>query len=1051
MAVNCPSKKFGLSLCLLLCSFGAVRAERLPLKTYTTADGLVHNVINKIVRDSRGFLWFCTNEGLSRFDGATFTNFGIGQGLPHAVVNDLLETREGEYWLATNGGLVRFDPRGIPVPNLTYAGEANSVKPMFAVVVPEDPDRRAKAISVLFTDHDGVLWCGTYKGLYRLNRTGAALGLLPVDIGVPHESAEQNVINDLAEDVTGSMWIATPAGLYRRRADGRTGRYTKQEGLPDEFIHDLLRDRQGRLWVGGRYGGLFRLITDGSDAPPKFDFKLDRDDGLPTGWIFQLFETAEGRHWAATARGLVEYFPEAKPGEPRFHVYNETNGLIYHDVTCLTEDIAGDLWMGTYLGAMKLARNGFLTYDALDGVLAVNAIFADQTGGVCFRARINGDGNKSVFEGAKLDVLHPEGEQVMRFGRFGGQSFQWFLPEVLKSTLDSGWVGEGITLQAQTGEWWIGTGAGAARFAPAEDFSRIGKALPSRVYTVKDGLAGPQIFRLFEAAVGDVWIATTAPSGLARWDHQTQTIQDLAHTVGMPSLKDDQATAFGQDAAGNVWVGFSAGVGRFHDGTFDFFAAGKELLPGRIQDVFRDRHDQLWLASARSGLIRVDNPASAQPSFVSYATAKGLASDDAQVITEDLRGNIYVGTGRGLDRFDPKTEGVKHYTTADGLASGEFLAAYCDRTGALWFGTQKGMSRLIPAPDDTVPPPPVFIAGLAIADVNQSVSALGETELKLPDLSPNQNQLRIDFLALGFEPGEVLRYQFKLEGADANWGAPTQQRTVNYARLAPGHYRFLVRAINSDGTTSTIPAVVNFTILPPIWQRWWFVLLAALAVSLLVYAIFRYRVAQILEVANIRTRIAADLHDDIGSNLTRIAILSEVAHRHIGGQDPPVGSPLASIANISRESVASMGDIVWAINPKRDSFRDLVQRMRRTATEMLGSRGIDFEFRTAEVDRDFKVGPNLRRDVFLLFKEALNNLVRHAQCEHASISFKLTGSVLVLTVWDDGRGFDLAVASEGQGLVSMRRRAENLGGALSIKSAGGQGTELVLRCPLRSR
>jgi signal transduction histidine kinase len=268
--------------------------------------------------------------------------------------------------------------------------------------------------------------------------------------------------------------------------------------------------------------------------------------------------------------------------------------------------------------------------------------------------------------------------------------------------------------------------------------------------------------------------------------------------------------------------------------------------------------------------------------------------------------------------------------------------------------------------------------------------------------------------------------------------------------LAPGHYRFLVRAINSDGTTSTIPASVTFTILPPLWQRWWFVLLAALAVSALVYAIFRYRVAQILEVANIRTRIAADLHDDIGSNLTRIAILSEVAHRQIGGDDPP-GSPLASIANISRESVASMGDIVWAISPKRDSFLDLVQRMRRTATEMLGSRGLNYEFRAAEVDRDFKVGPNLRRDVFLLFKEALNNLVRHAQCEHVSISFELAGSVLVLTVWDDGRGFDPAATSEGQGLVSMRRRAESLGGELSINSVAGRGTELVLRCPLRSR
>src|SRR5712692_9428080 len=161
------------------------QAERLPLKAYTTADGLAHNVINKIVRDSRGFLWFCSVDGLSGFDGYTFTNFGTDQGLPHANVTDLLETRGGEYWVATYGGIVRFNPKGTSSNRVVYAGEASAIAPMFTVIVPEDQDRRAKAITVLLEDRDGTIWCGTQKGLSKLERNNDRIALRSVDIGIP--------------------------------------------------------------------------------------------------------------------------------------------------------------------------------------------------------------------------------------------------------------------------------------------------------------------------------------------------------------------------------------------------------------------------------------------------------------------------------------------------------------------------------------------------------------------------------------------------------------------------------------------------------------------------------------------------------------------------------------------------------------------------------------------------------------------------------------------------------------------------------------------------
>jgi ligand-binding sensor domain-containing protein/two-component sensor histidine kinase len=1032
----------------------AIQAERLPIKTYTVADGLANNVVNKIVRDSRGFLWFCTNEGLSRYDGYRFTNYGTQQGLPHALVNNLLETREGEYWLASEGGLIRFDPRGTPSSQVIYANQAtNSGTPMFTVVVPEDEDHRARAITVVYESRDGTIWCGTRKGLHRLDQSNGRLKLQPVDIGIPNEYPEQRFITDILEDSHGSFWIAAASGLYRRWPDGSAARYTKRDGLTNEYLQALFEDHEGRLWAGTRVGGFFRFVADVTHRPPVIAAHFSQEEGLPTSWIAQLFESSDRRFWLATARGLIEFIPDGNAAGGRFHVYTTRNGLSYHAITALNEDAAGNLWLGNNLGAMKLDRGGFVTYDAADGIVAMNAIFEDREHAMCFRGYILGDSHKSIFEGAKVDVISPDlGQFVLRLGRFDGHAFNWFLPDAWKE-IDKGWVGEGITLQARNGEWWIGAGLGLYRFPAEARFDGIKAAHPIAVYTTKDGLPGLQVFRLFEDSRGDIWISTTSAlaNGLARWERASETIRDLANNPSVAPFKGELARSFCEDQSGEVWIGSNTGLARFHHDKFTFFGANDGLPPGAIQYIYQDHAGRLWLASSRSGLIRVDRPTADKPMFVSYSTTQGLSSDNAEVITEDLLGHLYVGTGRGLDRFDAATGGIEHFTTADGLAAGGFLSAFRDHDGALWFGTEKGMSRFVPGLDRAAAPPPILIAGLQIAGVPQPVSALGEKAIALPNLAANQNQLQIDFLALDFTPGDVLRYQYKLEGADRDWSAPSEQRGVNYARLAPGRYQFFVRAVNSHGLMSSSPAVVTFTILHPIWQRWWFVLLAVLTIALMVYAFFRYRVSRILEVANIRAGIAADLHDDIGSNLTRIAILSEVAHSRLQGANAAVDSPLKSIAEISRESVASMGDIVWAINPRRDTLLDLVQRMRRLATEVFSARGIVFEFRAPGSHDDSKLGANVRRDLFLIFKEAVNNIARHSGAKHVEIDLQVERTSIALTVRDDGGGFDPEKINEGQGLASMKRRAQNLGGDLTIASQGGTGTELALRFRRRSR
>src|SRR5262249_17452854 len=263
-----------------------------------------------------------------------------------------------------------------------------------------------------------------------------------------------------------------------------------------------------------------------------------------------------------------------------------------------------------------------------------------------------------------------------------------------------------------------------------------------------------------------------------------------------------------------------------------------------------------------------------------------------QLIVEDLQGRIYIGTGRGLDRLDPATGHFKHFTTADGLAPGSFRACFRDRYGGLWFCSTGGVSRFTPSLDESAEAPPsILISDLRVAGARQFISALDETEILLPDLAADQNQLQIDFTGLNFAPGELLRYQYKVEGAGEGWSAPTEQRSVNY-RLAPGRYRVYGRAVNSDGAGSANPATLTSRILPPLWERWWFLALFAIVLTFTVYRLYHYRVARLMEIERVRTRIASDLHDDIGANLSLIAGLSDVLRQQAPSSDPQISERL---------------------------------------------------------------------------------------------------------------------------------------------------------------
>ena len=1002
-------------------------AQRLPIKTYTTADGLGHNVVNRIVRDSRGFMWLATNDGLSRFDGYGFTTYTVEHGLPHRRVTDFLEAADGEFWVATHGGLVRFRPAAAAVPATVLENDATTPAPMFTVVLPDGSEPDARIVTALRQTRDGTLWCGTRRGLFRLERAARRLSLRAVDLGMPAENAFSAYVNDLLEDRTGALWVAGVSGLYRRRPDGAVLRYNPRPDGYDAYFHHLLEDRDGRLWAASRYQGVLILDISG-DGDPLIEERYDMSRGLPTTWVYETRHTSDGRIWLAMNYGLAEVVRDPDSASVGFRVYTRSHGLTHHAPNTMAEDGAGNLWLGTEItGAMRLARNGFTAWSAREGIMSGVRFVEDNTG--------------DLYTVAFVPTrLRTEEIPILRFGRVTEPGFEWFVPP---PPFSFGW---GVAaIQTPQGEWWMAGGEVVVRYTSTPRLIDTRRVAPRQIYGTAQGLPYGQPMDLIADGHGGIWVATWGPAwGLARWDPARDEWRNMAGTPGLPTWQGEVPRAFARDAAGHVWIGFTTGVARYRNQRFDFYGPDHGVPQGRIVAIHAAPDGCLWLASSEGGLIRVESPVSEAPRFRAFTTVDGLSSNVVEAVTLDGDGRVYAATSRGIDQFDPRTGHVRNLSAENDFTTGAVTHAYRDRRGALWFAMNSGVAKYTPEPASPSGAPSIYVTGLRVAGRERHVSAVGESEIVLDDLGPNANQLEIQFVAIGSGSGATLRYQYRLDGADQTWSSLTSERRVTYASFAPGTYRFLVRAMTTDGVASAIPATVSFTVLPPFWRTWWFLSLLTLAAAATAYSLHRRRVARLVELGRVRARIATDLHDDLGANLTRIAILSEVAKKRLADGRRDGEDRLSAIATIARESVTSMSDIVWAISPERDALQEVVGKMRHCAEEAFEGRDVCVRFDVPDPSQSASLGIDVRRDVYLIFKEAINNAARHSRCTSVMVRFRASRRELRLEVADDGVGFDVAGRSEGTGVASMRRRAERLGAALEIISTPGGGTRLTL-------
>lgn len=1053
-----------LQTALILCSLlfagtMATRAEQLPVTLYSTADGLAHDRIERIVRDSRGFLWFCSADGLSRFDGSSFTTYGTKDGLPSAYVNNILESRGGVYWVATNGGLARLNPYAAPHASADEqsvirqnGGPVNNLRKLFIPYrVSDDPT--SNRVNTLYEDSQGVMWMGTDGGFFRLHLEGEKVRFEPMALEPEPERNRLIDVWQVVEDAEGSLWVATGRGLYRRLPDGRVVHYAVHPTEGTDYVWALLMDDSGRLWAGSRTGLMIIRPEPAYSVSSEREGKLNvlsnnrdesgalllpaaagearwytTEDGLAYNYVRSFARSSEGHIWMATRRGGVTEFDGKS-----FRSYGRGEGVTER-ADELAFDREGNLWIGSnYEGVMRVARNGFLSYREADGLGSTEVL-----------SGLVGRSGELYFISDKWYI-----------NRFDGTGFKAVRP-LLPGHITRSSAHRQAILQDREGEWWVATAEGLYRFPATSRLEDLARTPPKAVYTKGSGLADSNISRLFEDSRGDIWISTyTGPVTLTRWERSTGVFHLYTEADGMAPL--NWVNAFAEDRAGNVWMGMhNGGLMRYIRGRLEFFPESEEVPGGLVLGLYLDSLGRLWIANRENGAGLLEDPQAERPRIRRYSTADNLSSDNVQCFAEDRWGRIYIGTAQGVDRLEPATGRIKHFTSGDGLTGKEVSLAFSDAAGALWFGSHDGLARLVPELESAERPPTILINRLFIDGIQRPISELGETELAGIVLDPNQNQIQIDFLSIDFSAGGTVRYQYMLEGADAAWSAPISQRSVNYANLRAGSYTFKVRAINSEGVLSERVAQLSFRILPPVWQRWWFIMLASLAAALLIYFTYRFRVRRLIELERVRTRIATDLHDDIGASLSRMAILSEVVKRQTSSNGEQSKAMLGEIADSARGLVDSMSDIVWSIDPRRDDLRSVVQRVRQFASDVLEPPGIEWEFRVPEELNSVRLDPEQRRHLYLIFKEALNNISRHAEARRVSLSIGFDSRHLVCEIKDDGRGFTPKAPGEessngrgGHGLPNMQSRAVEIGGRLEVISKPGDGTELKLTVPLR--
>ncbi len=807
-AISCLSILLILNLTVKL---HAQDQDDLRFERITVEHGLPHSVVNVIFQDTRGFMWFVTQDGLARYDGYEFRVFRHDPGNSRSLSGNLLmtglEDRSGIIWLGDDlTGLNRFDPE-----TETFTRYRHD---------PEDPHSLShNSVWSLHEDHEGVLWVGTRDGLNRFDRETGTFTRHKPDPNDPHSLSCKDVVR-ICEDRSKTLWFGTRQGL--NRFDRKTGTFTQYHHDPDdprslgqENVWAICEDRLGVLWVGTRGGGLNKFDPE-TETFTRYKHDPDNPHGLNGNNVWAIHEDREGILWVGTENGGLNRF-DRKTETFAHYPYDagKPESLSFNYFWSIFEDDAGALWIGTRGGGVSKLDRGmrkFVRYhhDPTDSESLssdnVNAIMEDRSGMVWIGT-----------QGGGLDRFDPKS------GKFAHYKHD---PENPDSLSDNDvWA----IREDRGGTLWIGMqGGGLNKFdRQTETFTRY-KSVPNDPKT----LSYHTVTAIYEDRTGTLW-AGTLGMGLNRFDRQTETFTRFRHDPADPrTLGDDTINAIYEDHKARVWIGTFRGGLHLLDiktGTFVCYrhdpADSRSLGNNNVRAVCEGDPGILWVGT-QGGLDRLDV---ASGKFTHYLTKHGLPNDTIYGALKDDQGNIWLSTGKGLSRFSPYSGKFRNYDTADGLQSNEFNAYsyFKSSCGVLYFGGPGGFNTVFPARMKENPHiPNVVLTDFQLfnrppgiggdSPLQRHISATSEITL-----SHMQNVFSFEFAALNYRLSEKNLYQYMMEGFDKEWSPPSRRHSVTYTNLDHGRYTFRVRGSNNDGVWNKEGTSVRMRITPPPWKSWW--------------------------------------------------------------------------------------------------------------------------------------------------------------------------------------------------------------------------------------
>jgi len=980
--------------------------------------GLASNVTYAVYQDKQGFIWVGTANGLQRFDGNRFINYGTSKpskdDLPIADLHQIIPVGKQELLLsfASQGKIGLFNHASLvyqtipiqsptPIPSKSSMRlQQDSKQNTFLNIHGVGLFRYHHRKKVFLPEHEIVLpkgwianqtfaentktnqiWFACFdKGLAvydQKNKKVYTSENNPLQIPLLNKKDKWKNITEVYIDQQERYWIFDWPDRHIRQVFNYAGKeLTDTSGLNINPQYEELRyffeSKSGSLWMYGT-----NSLYSYNQRLNKFNFyksEFGSSIGIQYEYIHQMTEDRDGNIWIASDNGLFMSSDQSTSGNVVNFIFSETKGGI--EITDILELKNGGYWLSTW-GA---------------GVLTLSKNLAS------YKNELLNNMPKHITGQAKIQY-----QQI------------WSL------------------YQHSKGKIWLGCQAGK--------YMVYDTLLKKMQYLEVKEVAGATIRFITEDPQGNIWMSTQRGDIIKYNGNGFDVVQKIGTIVRKIFF----------DSEGLLWVT------SLNQGLYCFTGDGKKLIhhytvSDKNNPLFQkggDDIDQLndsTLVFAAGALNFIHK----KTKKVTWLTTEdGLPANSVLRIRKDEKGNCWMITRNGLCRYNPVNGVITPYEKKDGIVIANLTteADYITSDQFVLFAGSNGLLFFSPSAfaNNTVPP------DVAITDFKLSNNYIPVDSLQLLSkvvLNAHQNSFAISFSSLSFILRDKLTYYYKMVGIDQDWIKADRNNTVNYSYLRPGNYTFQIYCEDNDGNRSKNISSMHIYIRPPFWRTGWFISLLLTIVALIAYTMHRLRLNKLLEVENIRTRVARDLHDDMGSTLSTINILSSMAKARLT-DNIKTGEYLNKISDNSQRMMEAMDDIVWSIKPTNDSMQKIVARMREFATNVCEAKDIELSFKTSEIVNEVKLNMEARRDFFLIFKEAINNAAKYSKCSSISIELSVNGKKLNLAIIDNGVGFDIATTDNGNGLGNMKKRSDALNGILIINSSLHKGTNIELQIPVQ--